>query len=64
MTRGTTISRFLPHLIHGAVSLALTAGSHSKTLPVRTMSKQVRSKVRDPLYFVSEAKTRLFILFP
>ena len=55
MIRGSTISRFLPYLIHGAVSLALTAGSHSQSLPVRAMSKQVRSKVRDPLCFVSEA---------
>ena len=30
-SRGSTISRFLPHLIYDATSLALTAGTHSKS---------------------------------
>ena len=30
-SRRSTISRFLPHLIHGAGSLALTAGSYSQS---------------------------------
>ena len=39
----------------GAASLALTAGSHSQSFPVRAVSRQVRSKVRDLLCSVSEA---------
>ena len=61
-SRGSTISRFSPHLIYDAASLALTAGSsHLKSLLVRAVAGQVRSKVRELLCFVSEVSTRLFI---
>ena len=54
-SRGTTISRFLSHLLYGAASLALTAGSHSQSLPVMALPRQLRNKVRGLPYFVSEA---------
>ena len=38
-----------------AASLTVTAGVHSQSLPVRTVSRQVRNKVRGLLCFVSEA---------
>ena len=50
--QGSTVSRFLPHLIYGAGSLALTAGSHSES----TQSGQCpgRLEARSEA-FVSEA---------
>ena len=33
-------------MIYSVASLAITAGSHSQSLPVRAESRQVRSKVR------------------
>ena len=51
----STISRFPPHLAYGTASLAFTVGSHSRSLPVRAVSRQVRSKVRGLPYLVSEA---------
>ena len=47
-SRGLTLSRFHLHLICGPASLALTAGSHSQSLPARAVSRQVWSKVRGP----------------
>ena len=45
----------ITELICGAASLALTADSHSRSLTVRAVSRQVRSKARGLCCFVSEA---------
>ena len=50
-SRGSTISTFISHLIYCAASFTLTAGSHSWSLTVRAVSRQVRSKVRGLLSF-------------
>ena len=42
------------HLIYGAASPAFTAGSLIQSLPVRAVSRKVRSLVRGLLCFVSE----------
>ena len=63
-SRGSKISKFFPHLTYDSVSLALTTGSHSLSLPVRAMSRQVRSKIRDLLCsFATEAWTRLLLFY-
>jgi hypothetical protein len=38
-SRGSTMSRFLPHRVYGAASLALAAGSNSQSLPIRAVSR-------------------------
>ena len=43
-------------------SLAFTAGSHSQSLAVRAVSRQVRSKVRGLLCFVSESLSKTIYL--
>ena len=52
-SRGLTTSKFLPHLLYGAANL-LTADSHSESLPLRAVSRQIRAKVRGLLCFVSD----------
>ena len=44
-----------PHLTYGGASPAFRAGSHLQSLPVRAVSRQLRSKVSGLLCFVSEA---------
>ena len=53
--QGLNNLKIFPHLIYGAANLAFRTVSQSQSLPVKTVSRKVRHKVRGLLCFAFEA---------